>query len=128
MSNGIYINIIRITEREKTLFKQLLSKGKWIRPTDRSAVYTEIEPGKTWGIRVTLIDDFAKIEAIQGEKGVWYNAPKRYCAVVMPPNIFEKIRGISFEDKVMLEVENKRKVAAEENGSPDYFQKSSSRN
>lgn len=99
MSNYIDININRVIERKKTLFKHLLSKGKWTRPTDRSAVYTEIEPGKTWGIRVTLIDDFAKIEAIQGEKGVWYNAPKRYCAVVMPPTIFEKIRGFPLKTK-----------------------------
>lgn len=101
--------------------KKLLNKGKWTRPSDRSAVYTEIEPGKRWGIRVTLIDDYAKIEAIQGERGVWYNPPKRYGAIVMPPTIFEKIRGISFEDKIMVEVTNKRQVAAEENGTPHYF-------
>lgn len=103
------------------MIKQL-SKGKWTRPTDRSAVYTEFEPRARWGIRVTLIDDYAKVEAIQGEKGVWYNGPKRYCATVMPPTIFEKLRGISFEDKILTEVTTKRKVAAEENGTPDYFQ------
>jgi len=92
------------------------------RPTDRSAVYTEVLPGKIWGIRVTLIDDYAKVEAIPGEKGVWYNAPKRYSAKVMPPTIFEKLRGISFADKIMAEVSIKRTVAAEENGDKDYFE------
>lgn len=102
------------------MLKQL-SKGKWTRPTDRSAVYTEIESGKKWGIRVTLIDNYAKVEAIKGEKGVWYNGPKRYCATIMPPTIFEKLRRISFEEKIMAEVALKRQVAAEENGTPNYF-------
>ncbi len=110
------------------MFKQLLSRGKWTRPTDRSAVYTEIEPGDVWGIRVTLIDNFAKIEAIEGERGIWYNAPKRYCAIVTPPTIFERLRRISFYEKVMIEVENKRKVAAEENNRPQDFAGEVSRN
>lgn len=101
--------------------RSMLNHGKWTRPTDRSAVYTEILPGQAWGIRVTLIDDYAKVEAIKGEKGVWYNAPKKYSAKVMPPSIFEKLRGISFEDKIMDEVSNKRAVAAEENGNSSYF-------
>jgi len=101
-----------------------LDKGKWTRPTDKSAVYIEIEPGKRWGIRVTLYENQAKVEAVQGEKTVWYNAPKRYSTIVTPPTIFEKLRGISFEDKVLAEVEEKRRVAAEENGSPSYFMES----
>ena len=27
-----------------------LQKGKWSRPTDKSAVYIEISPGDKWGI------------------------------------------------------------------------------
>lgn len=104
------------------LLRSILNQGKWTRPTDRSAVYTEILPGKVWGIRVTLIDDYAKVEAIQGERGVWYNAPQRYSAKVMPPTIFEKLRRISFEDKIMDEVTSKRLVAEEENINPSYFE------
>ncbi|HHT36958.1 MAG: hypothetical protein ACE3NC_07295 [Candidatus Wallacebacter cryptica] len=98
-----------------------LNKGRWTRPTDKSAVYYEFESGKRWGLRVTLYEKHAKVEACQGEKAVWYNAPKRYSTIVSPPTIFEKLRGISFEDKVLAEVENKRKVVAEENGAPTYF-------
>ena len=96
-----------------------LNKGKWTRPTDKSAVYTEIEPGKKWGIRVTLISDHAKVEAIKGEKDVWYKGPKKYSETVMPPNLLEKLRGITFEDKILIEVEKKRQVAAEENAKGD---------
>ena len=76
-----------------------LDKGKWSRPTDKSAVYIEIEPGARWGIRVTLFENFAKVEAVQGEKAVWYNAPKRYSTIVAPL-IFSRDYGISFEDKI----------------------------
>lgn len=107
-------------ERKNVVIKGL-DKGKWTRPTDKSAVYLEIEPGARWGIRVTLYENLAKVEAVQGEKAVWYNAPKRYSTIVTPPNIFEKLRGISFEDKILAEVANKRRVAAEENGTPTYL-------
>ncbi|MGB4140051.1 MAG: hypothetical protein WBK98_01900 [Limnochordia bacterium] len=109
-----------LTERKNAVIKGL-DKGKWIRPTDKSAVYLEIPPGARWGIRVTLYENSAKVEAVQGEKTVWYNAPKRYSTIVTPPNIFERLRGISFEDKILAEVANKRRVAAEENGTPTYF-------
>lgn len=92
-----------------------LKKGTWTRPTDKSAVYTEINPGELWGIRVTLIGTYAKVEAVAGEKGTWYKGPERYSSVVHPPNFFERLRGISFKDKLMAEIEKKRLVAAEEN-------------
>ena len=76
-----------------------LDKGKWSRPTDKSAVYIEIEPGARWGIRVTLFENFAKVEAVQGEKAVWYNAPKRYSTIVAPPNIFERLREFPLKIK-----------------------------
>lgn len=115
-----------IMYERKTAVIKTLTKGKWSRPTDKSAVYTEFEPGARWGIRVTLIEDYAKVEAIEGEKAVWYNAPKRYSTIVSPPSIFEKLRGISFEDKILAEVENKRRVAAEENNNPTFFNDSES--
>lgn len=87
-----------------------LNKGKWERPSDKMAVYTEIEKGKTWGIRVTLIDDYARAEAINGPKCV-YNAPPELSAEVRPPSILERIRGITFADKLFAEVEQKREVA-----------------
>lgn len=126
MSNLYSNSVVLFDERKNALLKQL-SKGKWTRPTDRSAVYTEIERDKKWGIRVTLIDNYAKVEAIKGEKGVWYNGPKRYSVTIMPPNIFEKLRGISFEDKIMDEVSLKRQVAAEENGTPNYLNEESTK-
>ncbi len=98
-----------------------LNKGRWERPTDRSAVYHEFEPGKAWGLRVTLIDDYARVEAVKGIKDSLYNAPKRISTVVTLPTIFEKLRRISFEDKIMAEVAKKRVVVAQENGDPEYF-------
>ncbi|NLJ74977.1 MAG: hypothetical protein GX331_08315 [Firmicutes bacterium] len=92
-----------------------LNQGKWSRPTDRSAVYLEIAPGKRWGIRVTLIDDYAKVEAVDGPKGTWYKGPQRYCSTIYPPNIIERLRGITLEQKIMAAVEEKRRVAQEEN-------------
>ncbi len=105
-----------------------LNKGKWSRPTDRSAVYIEIEPGRAWGLRITLIDDYARVEAVKGEKDPLYNAPKRYSTKVLPPTLFEKIRGISFDDKIMAEVANKRIVIGQENGEPEFFQERQKRN
>lgn len=92
-----------------------LKKGTWTRPTDKSAVYLEIAPGEIWGIRVTLIDDYAKVEAVKGPKGVWYKGPVRYSVNIYPPNFFERIRGITLENKIMNEVNKKRIVVQEEN-------------
>ncbi len=105
------------------MLKQL-TKGKWTRPTDNSAVYTEIKPGHTWGIRVTLIADYAKVEVIEGEKGTWYKAPKKYCNTIHPPSFFEKLKGISFEDKIMEEVNSKRETARQENEAKNKNEKS----
>lgn len=88
-----------------------LNKGKWTRPTDTTAVYTEIEPGKKWGIRVTLIKDRARVEAIDGEKCSWYKPGPELSADVDPPTFFERLRGITFDDKLRKEVEAKREVA-----------------
>lgn len=101
---------------------KLLNKGKWERPTDQSAVYTEIEPGERWGIRVTLIRDYARVEAIDGPKCTWYKAPRELSAEVRPPNFFERLRFITFEKKLMAEVEAKRRVAAARNGKPVIFE------
>lgn len=98
---------------DETMLPQL-TKGKWTRPTDKSAVYTEFNPGEAWGIRVTLIADYAKVEAIQGEKGTWYKGPRRFSTTVRPPTFFERLKGITFEDKIMEEVEKKRQVVREE--------------
>lgn len=92
-----------------------LNRGTWSRPTDKSAVYLEIAPGEQWGVRVTLIDYYAKVEAIDGPRGVWYKAPQRYCATLYPPNLWERIRGITLEQKILAAVEDKRLVAQEEN-------------
>lgn len=92
-----------------------LNRGTWSRPTDKSAVYLEIAPGDQWGIRVTLIDYYAKVEAVDGPRGVWYKAPQRYCSILYPPNLWERIRGITLEKKILRAVEDKRLVAQEEN-------------
>lgn len=92
-----------------------LKNGTWTRPTDKSAVYLEIAPEDTWGIRVTLIDDYAKVEAVEGPKGVWYKGPDRYSVNIYPPNLLERIRGITLERKIMNEVYKKRIVVQEEN-------------
>ncbi|MCK9525411.1 MAG: hypothetical protein M0R49_05740 [Limnochordia bacterium] len=92
-----------------------LSQGTWSRPTDKSAVYLEIAPGDSWGIRVTLIDNYAKVEAVDGPKGVWYKAPDRYSTTLQPPRLLERLSGITLEQKIMAEVQRKRLVAQAEN-------------
>jgi hypothetical protein len=92
-----------------------LSQGTWSRPTDKSAVYLEIAPGDSWGIRVTLIDNYAKVEAVDGPKGVWYKAPDRYSTTLHPPRLLERLSGITLEQKIMAEVQRKRLVAQAEN-------------
>ncbi len=98
--------------------QNLLDKGIWSRPTDKMAVYIELEPGMTWGIRVTLYSHTARVEAINGPKCTWYRAPSRVSAEVTPPGFWERLRGITFQDKLMTEVANKRTVAEEENSKP----------
>ena len=93
-----------------------LTEGKWERPTDKMAVYTEIQRGQRWGIRVTLLSADARVEAIDGPRCTWYKVPYRLRGEVKPPNIWEKIRGVTFDDKLRKEVAAKRAVAAEENG------------
>lgn len=97
--------------------EDLLRVGKWSRPSDTMAVYTEIAPGKRWGIRVTLTEHSALVEAIDGERCSWYRAPQRIAAYVHPPSLWERWKGITFEQKVMREVEKKKAVANEENAS-----------
>ncbi|HHV93563.1 MAG TPA: hypothetical protein GXX47_03370 [Firmicutes bacterium] len=94
---------------------KLLDKGTWTRPTDKMAVYTEILPGDVWGIRVTLYKDTAQVEAIDGPKCSWYKAPREVSAEVHPPSLWERIKGITFQDKLMAEVAKKRAVAEAEN-------------
>ena len=59
------------------MLKNLLTAGKWSRPTDKSAVYIEISPGDKWGIRLTLIDNYAKVEAVDSPNKPVYKAPER---------------------------------------------------
>lgn len=92
-----------------------LNRGRWSRPTDKSAVYLEIPPDEKWGIRVTLIEDYAKVEAVDGPQTAWYNAPERYCSVIRPPKFWERLKGVTLESKIMAAVQEKRKVAEEEN-------------
>jgi hypothetical protein len=98
-----------------------LDQGKWERPSDKMAVYTEIKPGETWGIRVTLLGVSARVEAINGPKCTWYKPDRRLSADVKPASLWERLRGITFEDKLRREVEAKRAVAATENGKPVIF-------
>jgi len=79
------------------------------------AVYTEIEPGEQWGIRVTLCPDCAIVETIKGEKCTWYQAPEELRCEVRYPNLWERFRKISFKDKVLRSVEAKRRLAQREN-------------
>ncbi|NMB11368.1 MAG: hypothetical protein GX977_03680 [Firmicutes bacterium] len=94
---------------------KLLNRGTWTRPTDKMAVYTEITPGQVWGIRVTLYQDTAQVEAIDGPRCARYKASPRVSAQVTPPNVWERLRGLSFQDKLMEEVVKKRAVAEVEN-------------
>lgn len=79
------------------------------------AVYTEILPGQQWGIRVTLIKEMARVEVIDGEKCTWYKPGPEISADVSPPTIFERLRGLTFEEKLRREVEAKREEARRRN-------------
>lgn len=92
-----------------------LDRGKWTRPTDSMAVYTEIDKGKTWGIRVTLMKENARVEAIKGERCSWYKPGPEISTEIAPPNFFERLRGVTFDDKLRREVEAKRRVAQMKN-------------
>jgi hypothetical protein len=92
-----------------------LNQGKWERPNDKMAVYTEILPGQKWGIRVTLLGAEARVEAVDSPRCTWYKVPRRLRAEVKPPTIWERIKGITFDAKLRREVEAKRAVAREEN-------------
>lgn len=95
--------------------EQLLDRGRWERPSDTMAVYTEIPPGERWGIRVTLSGHSALVEAIDGPGCSHYRAPERLAAYVHPPTWWERLRGLTFEAKLRAEVNRKRQVAAAEN-------------
>jgi len=94
--------------------QRLLSRGRWERPSDKEAVYTEVEPGRRWGIRVTLYGDEARVEAIDMRMPVHYRAPRRLAATVRPPTWWERLRGITFADKLRRAVADKQRVAWEE--------------
>jgi len=57
----------------------------------------------------------ARVEAVNGPKGTWYKGPERYSTLVRRPNFLERIRGITLESKILEAVEEKRRVAEEEN-------------
>ncbi len=95
--------------------ERLLNQGRWSRPTDKMAVYTEIPRGARWGIRVTLEGKWAVVEAIEGEGCSWYRAPKEVQARVGPPTLLERLRGVTFLEKLRREVEAKRAYAAARN-------------
>ncbi|HEX6972477.1 MAG TPA: hypothetical protein VF234_09680 [Limnochordia bacterium] len=96
----------------------ILDRGRWERPSDKMAVYTEIQPGARWGIRVTLYARSALVEAIDGPSCAHYRPPKHLAAYVHPPRWWERLRGVTFEKKLLEEVERKRAVARAENGRP----------
>lgn len=95
--------------------RELLNQGRWERPSDRMAIYTEIPPGARWGIRVTLIEEAAKVEAIDGPRCAWYNASNDLSVEVRPPTWLERLRGITFEQKLLSEVAIKRAYATARN-------------
>ena len=86
-----------------------LDRGKWSALTDKMAVYTEIEPGKQWGIRVTFLGSYAGVEAIDGERCTWYKPGPELSKDVKAPSLLERLRGITFDEKLKAEVEAKRK-------------------
>lgn len=92
-----------------------LDQGKWVRPSDTMAVYTEILPGSVWGIRVTLMKDRARVEVIDGEKCTWYKPGPEISADVTNPSLFQRWRGHTFESKLRREVEIKRRLARQKN-------------
>lgn len=92
-----------------------LNQGTWTKPSDKMAVYTEILPNQQWGIRVTLLADSAKVEAINGPKCTWYRVSPELVKTVRPPSFFERLKGITFEDKLKREVEAKRAYARQRN-------------
>ncbi len=81
------------------------------------AVYTEIPSGVVWGIRVTLIKDFARVEVIDGPRCTWYKPGPEISTDVKPPSLLERMRGLNFESKLRREVEEKRRVANQKNAS-----------
>lgn len=101
-------------DKQLTL-EQILYRGKWERPSDKMAVYTELGKSGRWGIRVTLLGDSAVVEAIDGPHCSWYKAPSELSATVRPPTWRERLRGLTFLDKLSREVETKRAVAAARN-------------
>jgi len=95
-------------------WETILCSGRWERPSDREAVYTEVAPGRRWGIRVTLFGDEARVEAIDSLRPVNYRAPRRLVTVVRPPSLWQRLRGIRFADKLLQAVADKQRVALEE--------------
>lgn len=79
------------------------------------AIYTELPAGATWGIRVTLTRDRARVELIDGEKCTWYKPGPDISVDVTEPNILERLRGLTFESKLRREVDVKRRAAMEKN-------------
>ncbi|HEY8496299.1 MAG TPA: hypothetical protein VIK98_04605 [Limnochordales bacterium] len=100
--------------RTSSDLERILCRGRWERPSDKEAVYTEFEPGRRWGIRVVLYGDEARVEAIDIKSPFTYQSPRRYVTTVRPPTWWERLRGITFVDKLAQAVEDKRRVAAEE--------------
>lgn len=67
---------------------------------------------------MTLLPEGAHVEAVHGEKGSQYRAPRHLSTFVRPPTFWERLRGLTFEAKVLAELERKRRVAAEANAAP----------
>jgi len=100
--------------RASSDLERILCRGRWERPSDKEAVYTEFAPGRRWGIRVVLYVDEARVEAIDMESPFTYQSPRRYVTTVRPPAWWERLRGITFAHKLARAVEDKRRVAAAE--------------
>ncbi|OUM97147.1 MAG: hypothetical protein BAA04_12130 [Firmicutes bacterium ZCTH02-B6] len=101
-------------DRASSDLERILCHGCWERPSDKEAVYTELEPGRRWGIRVVLYVDEARVEALDSASPATYRPPRRYVTTVRPPTWWERLRGITFGHKLEQAVADKRRVAAEE--------------
>jgi len=90
---------------------KVLKNGRWTRPSDKEAVYLEIPPGCRWGVRVTLYTNTVWVEAVDGPKCAYHRADRQLACRVPPPSLWERWRGVTWEQKILQEVERKREVA-----------------
>ena len=95
-----------------------LDKGKWTRPTDKSAVYLEFAPGAKWGVRVTLMEYDARVEAVNGPKGTWYKGPERYSTLVRR-HFLERILVLHWKARFSRQLRKNAALPKRKTGVPD---------